>query len=104
MAVTETLARPRLATLETLSDSQIRAIRAIPHHDQAAPPAIEASRPATIFTDDARQMSHRLSAFVGQPAEVTAEEHFANERFQRGELPVEMHQGSRSVCGHRVDK
>ena len=71
MAVTDTLARPRLATLETLSESQIRAIRAIPHHDQAAPPAIEASRPATIFTDDARFALEQARVFRRLPVPVT---------------------------------
>jgi len=71
MAVTETLARPRLATLDTLSESQIRAIRAIPHHDQAAPPAIEASRPATIFTDDARHALEQAQVFRRLPVPVT---------------------------------
>jgi phenylpropionate dioxygenase-like ring-hydroxylating dioxygenase large terminal subunit len=71
MAVTETLARPRLATLETLSESQIRAIRAIPHHDQAAPPAIEASRPATIFTDAARYALEQEKVFRRLPVPVT---------------------------------
>lgn len=71
MAVTETLARPRLATLDTLSESQIRAIRAIPHHDQATPPAIEASRPATIFTDDARFALEQEKVFRRLPVPVT---------------------------------
>jgi phenylpropionate dioxygenase-like ring-hydroxylating dioxygenase large terminal subunit len=71
MAVTETLARPRLATLDTLSESQIRAIRAIPHHDQATPPAIEASRPATIFTDDARYALEQEKVFRRLPVPVT---------------------------------
>ncbi|HEY0648042.1 aromatic ring-hydroxylating oxygenase subunit alpha [Phenylobacterium sp.] len=71
MAVTETLARPRLATLETLSDSQIRAIRAIPHHDQAVPPAIEASRPASIFTDPARHDLEQERVFRRLPVVVT---------------------------------
>jgi len=71
MAVTETLAPPRLATLDTLSESQIRAIRAIPHHDQAAPPAIEASRPATIFTDAARYALEQEKVFRRLPVPVT---------------------------------
>jgi nitrite reductase/ring-hydroxylating ferredoxin subunit len=71
MAVTETLARPRLATLDTLSESQIRAIRAIPHHDQATPPAIEASRPATIFTDAARYALEQETVFRRLPVPVT---------------------------------
>lgn len=71
MAVTETLTRPRLATLDTLSESQIQAIRAIPHYDQATPPAIEASRPATIFTDDARHALEQQKVFRRLPVPVT---------------------------------
>lgn len=71
MAVTETLARPRLATLESLSPSQIRAIRAIPHHDKAVPPAIEATRQASIFTDPVRYELEQEKVFRRLPVVVT---------------------------------
>jgi len=63
--------RPRLATLESLSDSQIRAIRSIPHHDQATPPAIEASRSASIFTDPARYALEQERVFRRLPVVAT---------------------------------
>jgi phenylpropionate dioxygenase-like ring-hydroxylating dioxygenase large terminal subunit len=44
----------RVQTLDQLSPGQIAAIRAIPAHDAATVPAIEARRPAAIFVDEAR--------------------------------------------------
>jgi phenylpropionate dioxygenase-like ring-hydroxylating dioxygenase large terminal subunit len=73
MAVSDvqTPARPRLAALETLSESQIRAIRSIPHHDAAVPAAIEASRPASIFTADERHALEQAKVFRALPVPVT---------------------------------
>src|SRR5262245_22462077 len=70
MPVVEAPVRPRLATLDTLSESQIRAIRAIPHHDQAVPPAIEASRPASIFTGAERHELEQEKVFRRLPVVV----------------------------------
>jgi phenylpropionate dioxygenase-like ring-hydroxylating dioxygenase large terminal subunit len=72
MAVTDvqTPARPRLATLDTLSESQVQAIRSIPHHDQAVPPAIEASRSASIFTDAGRYDLEQTKVFRRLPVPV----------------------------------
>lgn len=64
-------ARPRLATLDTLTESQIRAIRSIPHHDQATPPAIEASRPASIFLDPTHHELEQHRVFRRLPVVVT---------------------------------
>ena len=41
----------RVQTINDLSQSQIAAIRKIPSHDKAAPKAIEATRPVSIFLD-----------------------------------------------------
>lgn len=72
MAVTElSPARPRLQTLDCLSDSQIDAIRRIPHHDQATPVALEASRPASIFTDPARHLLEQERVFRRLPVVAT---------------------------------
>ncbi|WP_068876450.1 MULTISPECIES: SRPBCC family protein [unclassified Phenylobacterium] len=73
MAVTDvkTPARPRLAKLDDLSESQIRAIRSIPHHDQAIPDAIEASRPASIFTDPRRYELEQAQVFRRLPVPVS---------------------------------
>lgn len=72
MAVTElSPARPRLQTLDLLSESQIDAIRRIPHHDDATPVAIEASRPASIFTDPARYALEQEKVFRRLPVVAT---------------------------------
>ncbi len=42
--------KPLFQTLDMLSPGQVAAIRRIPSHDRAAPVAIEASRPVSIFT------------------------------------------------------
>ncbi|HET6970817.1 MAG TPA: aromatic ring-hydroxylating dioxygenase subunit alpha [Phenylobacterium sp.] len=70
MADVQAPPRPRLATLESLNESQIRAIRSIPHHDQAAPPAIEATQPASIFTDPARYALETARIFRRLPVVV----------------------------------
>jgi phenylpropionate dioxygenase-like ring-hydroxylating dioxygenase large terminal subunit len=41
----------KIATLDTLTASQIAAIRSIPPHDQTQTPTVDAHRPSTIFTD-----------------------------------------------------
>lgn len=61
----------RIPTLDTLSTSQISAIRAIPPHDQAAPQAIEARRPASMFTDPARFAQEQARVFRRAPVPVT---------------------------------
>lgn len=69
----------RTPTLDSLSPSQIRAIRSIPPHEQAHVPAMDARRPAGIFTDPAHYERERdllfrkvavpvtLSAMLPQP-------------------------------------
>jgi phenylpropionate dioxygenase-like ring-hydroxylating dioxygenase large terminal subunit len=64
-------AKPKHPTLDSLSPSQIAAIRKIPPHDQAAAPAIEASRPASIFTDEARFREETDKVFRRLPVPVT---------------------------------
>lgn len=60
-----------LPTLETLSDSQIAAIRKIPAHDQSTPSAIEARRPVGIFTDQARYDLEQANIFRRLPVPVS---------------------------------
>jgi phenylpropionate dioxygenase-like ring-hydroxylating dioxygenase large terminal subunit len=50
----ESEAKPLFQTLDTLTDSQIAAIRKIPPHEQTHVPQIEATRPASIFTAQER--------------------------------------------------
>lgn len=70
----DTATRPSLPGLESLSESQVRAIRSIPPHDAAVPTAIDARRPASIFTDRARfeleqqQVFRRLPVVVAPSA------------------------------------
>lgn len=64
-------AAPKLPTLETLSDSQIEAIRKIPAHDQAKPPAIEARRPVSMFLDQARYDLEQANVFRRLPVPVS---------------------------------
>ena len=68
---TQSPPRPKLPTLDTLSESQIEAIRSIRSHEEAAPKAIEASRPASIFTDEARFALEQRSLFRRLPVPVT---------------------------------
>jgi nitrite reductase/ring-hydroxylating ferredoxin subunit len=68
----ETATRPvqrRVPTLDTLSDSQIEAIRSIPAHDSAGaqPRSIEASRPVSLFLDRARYDLEQEKVFRGLP-------------------------------------
>jgi phenylpropionate dioxygenase-like ring-hydroxylating dioxygenase large terminal subunit len=65
------VAAPRHPTLDSLSDSQIAAIHKIPSHDKAKPFAIEASRPASIFTDQARFTAEQQRVFRKLPVPVT---------------------------------
>lgn len=58
-------------TLESLSESQIAAIRAIPSHDESEIRAIEASRPASIFTDPARFALEQDTVFQALPVPIT---------------------------------
>src|SRR5206468_6685644 len=65
------VAAPKHPTLDSLSDSQIAAIHKIPSHDKAKPFAIEASRPASIFTDEARFKTEQARVFRKLPVPVT---------------------------------
>ncbi len=58
-------------TLESLSAGQIAAIRKIPPHNQAAPKAIEATRPASIFLDAERYRLEQERLFRRLPMVVT---------------------------------
>ena len=60
-----------IPTLDTLSASQIAAIRKIPPHDQAKPSRLDARRPASIFTDDARYALEQARVFRKLPVPVT---------------------------------
>lgn len=59
----------RVPTLDTLSDSQIKAIRSIPalNSDAARPRAIQASRPVSIFLDRARYDLEQEKVFRSLP-------------------------------------
>jgi phenylpropionate dioxygenase-like ring-hydroxylating dioxygenase large terminal subunit len=61
------IATPPAPTLASLSASQVAAIRAIPPHDQAKPPAIEARRPVAIFTDPAYFEREQARVFKRTP-------------------------------------
>jgi phenylpropionate dioxygenase-like ring-hydroxylating dioxygenase large terminal subunit len=61
----------KLPTLETLSASQVAAIRKILPHDEARQVAIEAHRPAAIFTDPARYALEQDKVFRRLPVPVT---------------------------------
>lgn len=58
-------------TLESLSASQIAAIRSIPSHDESPVRAIDASRPASIFTDPARFALEQEKVFLALPVPIT---------------------------------
>jgi phenylpropionate dioxygenase-like ring-hydroxylating dioxygenase large terminal subunit len=63
--------KPLPQTLDMLSPSQIAAIRKIPAHDAAPAPAIEARRPASIFTAQARYDLERAKVFRKRAVPVT---------------------------------
>ena len=60
-----------IPTLESLSASQIAAIRAIPPHDQSHPVQIEASRPTSIFLDAAHFAREQDTVFNALPVPIT---------------------------------
>jgi phenylpropionate dioxygenase-like ring-hydroxylating dioxygenase large terminal subunit len=62
---------PKHPTLGSLSASQIAAIRKIPSHEDAKPFAIEARRPAAIFTDVARFTAEQDRVFRRLPVPVS---------------------------------
>lgn len=61
----------RVATLDTLSPSQIAAIRSIPPHEQAHAPAIDARRSVAMFVDPAHYDREQKSLFRRVPVPVT---------------------------------
>ena len=61
-----------VATLDTLSTAQVAAIRRIPPHDQNnAPPRVDTTRPASIFTDPAYFDREMATVFKKNPVIVT---------------------------------
>ncbi len=67
-----TIARnPLKPTLETLSESQIEAIRKILPHDQARVPEIDAQRPVEIFTGQDRFDLEQKNIFKKMPVPIT---------------------------------
>lgn len=66
-----TLAERKVATLDTLSSSQVAAIRSIPPHGAAAAPRKDAKRPASIFLDDGRFALEQARVFKRLPVPVT---------------------------------
>lgn len=64
----------RVQTINDLSPSQIEAIRRIPPHDKAAPNVIEATRPASIFLDQAHFDREQQNVFrrFGVPVTLSA--------------------------------
>tara|TARA_R110001599_G_scaffold248735_7_gene448647 strand:+ start:3684 stop:4895 length:1212 start_codon:yes stop_codon:yes gene_type:complete len=107
----------RVQTINDLSQSQIAAIRKIPSHDKAAPKAIEATRPVSIFLDQAhydleqKNVFRRfgvpvtLSALLAKPGSVIAHEGYGvpllvtrdKEGKVRAFLNACMHKGSKLV-------
>jgi phenylpropionate dioxygenase-like ring-hydroxylating dioxygenase large terminal subunit len=69
--VLEKPSKPLLQTLDMLSPSQIAAIRKIPAHDAAPAPSIEARRPASIFTTQARYDREQAKVFRKRAVPVT---------------------------------
>ncbi len=62
---------PIKPTLDTLSDSQIEAIRKIPRHDEARIPELEAHRPVSIFTGEERFQEEQQKIFRKLPVPIT---------------------------------
>lgn len=58
-------------TLDTLSESQIAAIRAIPPHEEHDVPALDESRPANIFLDPVRFDLEQEKVFLVLPVPIT---------------------------------
>ena len=54
-------------TIDDLTPSQIAAIRGIPAHDKATPPAIDARRPASIFLTRERYELEQRQVFRRLP-------------------------------------
>lgn len=63
--------RPLFQTIDMLTASQQRAIRAIAPHDQAHVPAIEARRPVAMFTGDAFFQLEQERLFRRQAVPIT---------------------------------
>jgi len=61
----------RIPTLDSLSASQIAAIRSIPPHEEARAPAIDARRPVRIFVDPAHYALECRTLFNRVPVPVT---------------------------------
>ena len=62
---------PLKPTLDTLSQSQIEAIRKIPPHDKASIPEIDAQRPVDIFTSQERYDLEQSKIFRKMPVPIT---------------------------------
>ncbi|MET0364472.1 MAG: aromatic ring-hydroxylating dioxygenase subunit alpha [Sphingobium sp.] len=60
-----------IPVLESLTDSQIAAIRSIPPHSNASPPAIDARRPTSIFLSQDRYDLEQEKLFRALPVPVT---------------------------------
>ncbi len=73
MADTGALSQPNILkpVLDSLSASQIEAIRKIPPHDKARIPELDAQRPATIFTGQERFDAEQAKVFRTKPVAVT---------------------------------
>lgn len=61
----------RYQRLSDLTDSQIEDIRAIPAHDEADAPTIKATRPTTLFLDEAVFQQERERVFHRLPVAIT---------------------------------
>ncbi|WP_084399702.1 aromatic ring-hydroxylating oxygenase subunit alpha [Henriciella aquimarina] len=62
---------PIKPTLDTLTSSQIEAIRKIPPHDAAPTPELEAHRPVSIFTGEDRFQHEQQRIFLTMPVPIT---------------------------------
>ena len=111
--------KPLFQTLDMLSAGQVAAIRRIPSHDHAAPVAIEASRPVSIFTcqqrydlEQARVFRRSavpvmLSAMIAQPGTAIAHDGYGvpmiiardREGVVRAFLNACQHKGSKLLEG-----
>jgi len=71
IATTAPSAPRKVATLDSLTPGQVAAIRAIPAHDQAVVPVLDARRPASIFTDEAHYRLEMERVFMRLAVPVT---------------------------------
>jgi hypothetical protein len=72
--------KPLYQTLDSLTPGQVAAIREIPAHDQTFTPQIEATRPASIFTSQARYDLEQAKVFRGRAGDALGHDRGAGNR------------------------